>query len=265
MSGLDTLPARRDRGFRLFPHSLFDRKPEADIHRGLAVRYPWQVWVGILSAFVVVHYTVFGIVDNFVDMRVCMGYSPDPLLKIIPFDMRWMFLTRDIYLAMILGATATVISQAVRGVHTPALRWALALCFMSSMRMGTLMLIPLCRPTVAAFGPPPLAAPEMLNLHYFRIPWHVFALNDLVYSGHVAVFVLLLLATSTWPGIARAGVKVFIALMIYGLLATRDHYSVDILLAFPCAFFADFLAVAILRRLKPKRALGLSDSGDRLG
>lgn len=237
-----------------FAQSLFQRSPDADTRWGLAVRYPWHVWVAILSAFVVVHCTLFSLVDNLVDMRVCIGYSPDPLFKIIPFDTRWFFVTRDIYFAMILGAAAAVFVQAVRGVHTPALRWVLALSFMSFIRMGTLLTLPLCRPTVAAFGPPPLASPQMLNLHFFAIPWRIFALNDMVFSGHTGLFLLLLLASGTWFGIARLGVKIFLALMIYGLLATRDHYTVDILLAFPCAFFADFLAVTILRRLNPKHA-----------
>jgi hypothetical protein len=227
--------------------SLFRGRPYADIRGGLALRYRWPVWVCVFSLFAVVHFTLFGIVHNYVDTRVCIGYSDDPLLRLIPFDLRWEIVTRQLYVVMVLTFAAVVLIQAGRGVHTPALRWALALCFMSSMRMATLMLIPICRPTVVAFGPPPLASPQMLNLYFVSVPWRIFALNDVVYSGHTALFLLLLMATCTFPRIVRIVIAVFTAFMIYGLLATRDHYSVDVLLAFPCAYFADFLACSILR------------------
>jgi hypothetical protein len=226
---------------------LLRGRPDADTRDGLGLRYRWPVWVCVFSLFAVVHYVLFGIVHNYVDTRVCIGYSADPLLRLIPFDVRWEFVTRELYVVMVLAFAAVVLVQAGRGVHTPALRWALALCFMSSMRMATLMLIPLCRPTVTAFGPPPLASPQMLNLYYVSVPWRIFALNDVVYSGHTALFLLLLMAIHTFPRIVRMVVAVFTAFMIYGLLATRDHYSVDILLAFPCAYFSDFLACGILR------------------
>ena len=232
---------------------LLRSHPEADIRLGLAVRYPWYVWLAILGTFSVVHYLVWGIVHNIVDMRVCVGVSPDPLLAIIPYDERWTFVTRDLYVAVLLIATVAVLYQAFRGIHTPGLRWGLGLTFMSSMRIATLLLIPLCRPTVQPFGPPPLASWSMVNLHFFSVPWRIFALNDVVYSGHASVFLLLLLATNTWPNIARFCVAAFLALMIYGMLAMRDHYSVDILLAFPCSYAADALAVSILRTLNSSR------------
>jgi hypothetical protein len=224
--------------------------PHADARFGLEQRYRWPVWVAILSLFVVVHYTLFGFVHNYVDLRVCIGYSPDPLLKVIPFDMRWIIVSRDFYLWITLIVSAVFIVQSFRGTHSGALRFALALCFMTSMRMACLISIPLCRPTVQALAPPPLASPQMLNLHFFSVPWRVFALNDLVYSGHTALFLLMLLSSRTWAPLVRIGIGVFLAFMIYSLLATRDHYSIDILLAFPAAFFANFLAVSILRGLK---------------
>jgi hypothetical protein len=234
-------------------HWLFRRQADADTRLGLAIRYPWPVWVAVMSAFALVHCTLFGYVHNAVDLRVCSAYSPDPFLRFVPFDSRWTLVTHDLYLAMTLAVSAVVIVQAIYGVHTPALRLALSLCFMTSMRMATLLMIPLCRPTVKAFAPPPLASPQMLNLHFFSIPWRVFALNDLVYSGHTALFVLVLLISGTWFVLARLGVAVFLVLMMYGLLAARDHYSVDLLLAFPCAFFANALAVRILRHFTPGR------------
>ena len=233
---------------------LFRGRPDADTRRGLALRYPTAVWVGVLTAFAIVHYVLFGFVHNIVDMRPCLATPPDPLLKVIPFDTRWMVVSLDAYVAVTAVVSALVIVQAMRGVHTPALRWALALVFMSSMRMGTLLLIPLCRPTMMPGGPPPLAAPEMLNLGFVSIPMRVFALNDLVYSGHTSLFLLLLRATGTWAPAGRFAVGGFLSVMVYGLLATRDHYTVDILLAFPCSHFADTLAVFLLRAVGNTRA-----------
>jgi PAP2 superfamily C-terminal len=226
---------------------LFRGRPDADVRRGLALRYPASVWVAVLTAFVVVHYLLFGFVHNIVDTRPCLATPPDPLLKIIPFDTRWMVVTLDAYVAVTAFVSAMLILQAVRGVHTPALRWTLALVFMSSMRMGTLLLIPLCRPTLMPGGPPPLASPEMLNLGFVSIPMRIFALNDLVYSGHTALFLMLLRATGTWPPISRFAIGGFLTVLAYGLLSTRDHYTVDILLAFPCSYFADSLSVVLLR------------------
>ena len=235
-------------------NKLLRSHPEADARLGIAKRYPWYIWFLIIATFAVVHYILWGYVHNFVDLRVCLGFSPDPLLKIIPYDERWTFVTRDLYVAVLLIAMVTVFYQGFRGVHVPALRWGLALSFMSVLRMATLILIPLCRPTVAPFGPPPLSHMAMVNLYFFSIPWHLFALNDVVYSGHSAAFITLLLATNTWPNVVRWGVGIFLALMIYGMLAMRDHYTVDILLAFPCSYFSDMIAVSILRRLKASRS-----------
>jgi hypothetical protein len=228
---------------------LFRGRPDADTRRGLALRYPAAVWVAVLTAFAVVHYIVFGFVHNIVDMRPCLATPPDPLLKIIPFDTRWMIVTLDSYVAATAIVSALLILQAVRGAHAPALRFALGLAFMSSMRIGTLLLIPLCRPTMMPGGPPPLASPEMVNLGFASIPLRPFALNDLVYSGHTALFLLLLRSTGTWAPASRLAMVGFLSVMIYGLLATRDHYTVDILLAFPCSYFADGLAVFFLRTI----------------
>jgi len=234
---------------------LFRGRPDADTRRGLALRYPAAVWVGVMSTFLAVHYVVFGFVHNIVDMRPCLATPPDPLLKIIAFDTRWMVVTLDAYVAVTAVVSALLIVQAMRGVHTPALRFALGLAFMSSMRIGTLLLIPLCRPTMMPGGAPPLTAPEMVNLGFVSIPLRVFALNDLVYSGHTSLFLLLLRATGTWAPAGRLAVGGFLGVMVYGLLATRDHYTIDILLAFPCSYFADSLAVFVLRAIGNTRAL----------
>jgi hypothetical protein len=211
-------------------------------------RYRWTVWVAVFTAFFIVHGLLFCLVHNYVDMRACMGHSPDPLLKLIPFDPRWRMVTIYLYIAFIVVTALAVLTQAARGLHSPALRWALALVFMTSMRMATLMMIPLCGPTVPAGYPAALASPAMLNLGFLSFPWRVFAQNDMVYSGHTSLFVMLLLATRTWAPAARVTVGIFVALMMYALLGEREHYTIDLLLAFPCSFFADTLSVTLLRR-----------------
>ena len=210
------------------------------------------MWVAVFSGFVLVHSVLFSVVDNVVDTRACIGYSPDPLYRFIPFDTRWTLVTYGVYLILIPVCAVSALVKAVRGVHTLAVRWTLALTFMTLIRMGTVLMIPMCRPTVSVWGPAPLAGPQMVDLHMLRIPWRVFTVNDMVYSGHTAIFLLLLLAAGSWCRMARIGLVAFMAAMIYGLLATRDHYTVDILLAFPCGFFADYLAVRILRGLGPR-------------
>ncbi|MEA2166630.1 MAG: superfamily C-terminal [Thermoanaerobaculia bacterium] len=201
-----------------------------------------------MTALVVVHYVLFGFVHNAVDTRICIGYSPDPLFSLIPRDDRWFLVTRTLYEAVAYAATIAVFYQAFRGLHTAVLRWSIALCFMTTMRMATLLLIPLCRPTVQAFAPPPLASPMMLNLHFFSVPFRVYALNDVIYSGHTSLYILLLLCTNRWRSIYRVLLGLFLLVMVYGLIAARDHYSIDILLAIPCSYFADACARFLLRR-----------------
>lgn len=232
-------------------------QPDADTRLGLAIQYPPVVWLAVVCGLSIVHYLLFGLVHNLVDMRVCLGHLPDPLLELVPFDERWTFVTRDLYVASIVTVTGVLFFQAYCGLHTPILRWGLALTFMSSMRMVTMLLIPLCRLTVEPGGPPPLTSPSMLDLGLVSIPWRMFALNDLVYSGHASLFLLLLRATRTWASIARLSIGGFLAVLIYGLLATRDHYSVDIMLALPFSYLADTLAVSLLRIANPVRDRGV--------
>jgi hypothetical protein len=227
---------------------FFRGRPEADVEAGLARRYRWPVWVAVFTAFAAVHALLFGFVHNHVDLRDCIGYSPDPVLKLIPFDLRWEIVTIRLYVACSVVAAVMLVAQAVRGAHAPALRFTLAVMFMTSMRMATLLMIPLCGPTVPVGGPAPLQAPSMLHLGFLAVPWRMFAANDMVYSGHTSFFLLLLLATRTWAPALRLAVALFVLLMMYGLLAARNHYSIDLLLAFPCSYFADMLSVTLLRR-----------------
>jgi hypothetical protein len=85
-----------------------------------------------------------------------------------------------------------------------------------------------------------------------------------LFSGHVGEFLLLLRLTRSWPRWPRAVLAVFSVLQIYGLLATRGHYTVDIILAFPCAYFADRMAVHVLalvaRRAAPPAAVSAPEA-----
>jgi hypothetical protein len=232
---------------------LFRSRPNADAHLGLAVRYSAATWVAVFGLLIAVVGVLFGYVHNYVDMRVCIGYSPDPLFRFIPLDMRWTIVTIYLYVVMIFVGAIAILTQAAKGMHAPTLRWALAISIMSTLRMLTLWLIPLCRPTIQAGAAPPLSSPATLDLHFFSIPWRVFALNDVVYSGHTSLFLMLVFATATWPPAARFIFAIFTVTMAYSLLATRDHYTVDIILALPCAYFADGMSVAILRWVAQRR------------
>jgi hypothetical protein len=126
--------------------------------------------------------------------------------------------TRPLHLWISSIALLFMIGQAVAGHEFPTLRLGIASCITSSMRMATLYLIPLCRPTVAAGDPGPLHAFTTVSLQFFTIPLRPFALNDLVFSGHVGILLLILYATPHWPMAVRVSTASFLVLMIYGLL-----------------------------------------------
>jgi uncharacterized membrane protein len=56
-------------------------------------------------------------------------------------------------------------------------------------------------------------------------------------------------AAPHWPRPARIALVVFQVLQAYALIATRGHYTVDVLLAVPCAYFADGMSLWLLGRL----------------
>ena len=219
-----------------------------------SARFRWPLWGAAVAVLLIVHFALFGYVQNLVDMRPCIGYSPDPLMRLIPFDERWTIVTRPLYLWIGTIVGLFLITQAVKGRQFPLLRLTIASSITSSIRMATLYLIPLCRSTVAAGAPPPLRAVTTINLHLFSIPFRPFALNDLVFSGHVGIYLLILYATPHWPRPVRLAIGFFLLLMIYGLIATRDHYTVDILLAVPCSFFADRMAVTLVQEIAQTRS-----------
>lgn len=229
-----------------------DEDPEA------MARFRWPVWAGVVGVLVAVHLVLFGYVQNLVDMRPCVGHSPDPLMKVIPFNDGWRFVTMTMYGLVASFAVLAMFLQAFRGRQFPVIRLGIASSITSTIRMATLYLIPLCHPFVTPNGPPPLRAFATVNLYFFHLPFRPFALNDLVFSGHTGIYLLILYATPHWPVVVRASFASFILVMMYALIATREHYTIDILLAIPCSFFADRVALALLNRMRrhtPSRAV----------
>jgi hypothetical protein len=173
---------------------------------------------------------------------------PDPLMRLIPLDLRWAVVTRKLYAFITGGGAVWFLVLAVRGNHRPALRFATALAITAVLRSLTVMLLPLCRATVEA-GTVVLTETPLLDLGLFKVPFRTYASNDLVFSGHVAELLLLYWAGGRfWPRGAKPVLVVFQVLQAYGLLATRGHYTVDMVIAVPFAFFADSLASWLLDR-----------------
>ena len=211
-------------------------------------RLPARLWLATIACFLVVYYLMFSWVHIWADLRPCLAPLRDPVLARIPYDPRWFELTGRGWALVTLGVgLGGVVLHARRyGDHRPAIRWGIALTIMAVLRSLTILLIPACRADLAP-GTMPLCSVPMVHLGPLAIPWHISASNDLVFSGHIAELVLLLLATRSWPRPLRAGLWLFTAVMAYALMATRGHYFWDILAALPCAWLADRLALAALR------------------
>jgi hypothetical protein len=218
------------------------------MNQSLGVRFGARVWLSVLGSLACVYAFMFGVVHVAVDMRVCVATLPDPLMRLIPLDIRWAIVTRKIYALITGGGAIWFVALAVRGNHRPALRFATALAITAVLRSITVMLMPLCRATVAA-GTVVLTETPLLDLGLFKVPFRTYASNDLVFSGHVAELLLLYWAGGRlWPRGAKPVLVVFQVLQAYGLLATRGHYTVDMVIAVPFAFFADSLACWLLDR-----------------
>jgi PAP2 superfamily C-terminal len=209
-------------------------------------RFPGTVWLAVLGSLVVVYAFMFSVVHVAVDMRACVAVLPDPLLRLVPLDIRWAVVTRTIYAGVTASASVAMLVLALRGNHRPALRFASALAITALMRSVTVMLLPLCRASVAA-GTVVLSEAPMVQLGPLRFPFRLYATNDLVFSGHVAELLMLYWAAARyWPVSVRALLVVFQVLQAYGLLATRGHYTVDMVVAVPFAFLADRIACWML-------------------
>jgi hypothetical protein len=216
-------------------------------------RLPLRVWVLASLAFVSVYLLMWSVVHVLVDVRPCLLNLPDPLFEIVPKDTRWDFITHDVYTFVTVGALAALVYQALRGDHRGLVRWGSGLAVQAMLRCCTLTLLPLCRVNLAA-GSVALKTVPTLQIGPFELPWRVWATNDLVFSGHVGEFLLLYWATRSWPASVRVALVVFQVLQAYALLATRGHYTIDLLLAVPCAYFADGVATYCLVRLTRGRA-----------
>lgn len=216
-----------------------------DAGAALPFRFPAVTWVFVILSFLAVYFFVFTVVHPIADTRPCTIVLDDPLHHIVPHDRRWLFLTMTVYVVITLTAAAAVLGQACLGDHRPFLRWALGLAIQGMMRSVTIWLVPLCK---ATFTPPHVVLTEMpmVTVCGISFPWRPFANNDLLYSGHIGEFLLLSWATRSWPAPVRVFIWFFNGLQFYGLLATRGHYTVDLLVAVPCAFFADRVAVRLL-------------------
>jgi hypothetical protein len=217
-------------------------------------RFSLAIWVTTGLAFVCAYGFLFTVVHPFVDTRVCVAQLPDPLFWLIPYNEAWYRISHDLFYVVTLVCLAVLALQSVRGEHRALVRFAAGISVQAVLRAITLVLLPLCQVTVAP-GTAALAVVPTINLGFMHLPWRSWATNDLVFSGHVGEFLILSLAVRPfWPGRARLALGLFQGLQAVALIATRGHYTVDIVIAVPFAFFADRLAVAALARWTARRS-----------
>lgn len=212
-----------------------------------------RAWVFTVVAFFAAYIFMFGFAHVRADTRPCVAQLPDPLYPLIDRDNRWYFVSHTVYYWFTALGSLALIWRAYRGDHRPLARFGAALALQAVFRSTTILLLPLCKATVAP-GQIPLAQTPTLDLGFAQIPWLMWATNDLVFSGHVGEFLLMWWVTRHWPRPARAALLIFQVLQAYALVATRGHYTIDVLLAIPCAFLALAVADALLRLLsRPQR------------
>jgi hypothetical protein len=189
------------------------------------------------------------------DTNVCQLRLDDPLYRLVPHDARWHFVTHTVYAVVTVGA---VLAMLVHGFVVDAripVRFGLALAVSGAMRAVCILLMPLCRVNVAP-GTVVLDHVPTVAMGPWHIPFRAWATNDMLFSGHVAesVLVLCVAAAARWPRPVRLLLWAFALLQIYGLLADRGHYTIDIVVAVPCALAADLAAVAVIRRFEASRS-----------
>ena len=239
----------------LAPTEPIDRVSRDPAARLPARFRPW-VWVLVVGSFLAAYGFLFTVVHPFIDTRICVAHLPDPLFRLIPFDGRWYRISHELFYAVTAMSVIGLVVLAARGEHRPMLRFGLGLSLQAPMRALTMALLPLCKATVEV-GHAARATIPTLNLGFARIPWLTWATNDLVFSGHVCEFLVLYFAVRAfWPRGALWGLIVFQILEAIALVATRGHYTVDIVIAVPFAFLADRLAVTLLSRLGRPRPIG---------
>ncbi len=221
---------------------------DVDPATGFPRRVSRWVWAATIAFFVASYGFMFSFAHPLVDTRACLLTLPDPLLRLIPRMPVFFLVTHQIYYVFTFGGAFALGLRAYQGDHGPFLRFGIALSLQALLRSATLSLLPLCEPLVPA-GTIALDHVPTLALGPWHIPWRLWANNDLVFSGHVGEFLILYWASSHWPRWARRTLLVFQIVQAFGLLATRAHYTIDLLLAVPCAFFVDGLAAAAVRAL----------------
>jgi PAP2 superfamily C-terminal len=218
----------------------------------LPSRLPFPAWALALVSFFAAYFWIFSFVHVRADTTACFLRLDDPLYHLVSLDLTWKIVTVWTYMVLTGICVALMLAQASLGDHRPLVRFGMGLAIMGLIRGLCITLVPLCR-TNSLPGSITLPLTPMLDLGFTSIPWRVWAKNDMLFSGHVGEFFLLWRVTRSWPRPARAFLAAFSALQIFGLLATRGHYTIDIILAFPCAYFADRMAVLILSRLSVHR------------
>jgi hypothetical protein len=215
----------------------------------LPARFAGWIWALVATAFLCAYGFLFSVVHPYIDTRRCVAPLPDPLFQLLPYDPRWYRVSHELFYVVTVVVLVALLAQAARGEQRPILRFALGISIQAPLRALTMVLLPLCRATVLA-GHAARDVVPTLNLGFARVPWLTWATNDLVFSGHVAEFLILTFAVRAfWSRRALAGLAVFQVLEALALVITRGHYTADVVIAVPFAFLADRLAVDALRRL----------------
>jgi hypothetical protein len=233
----------------------FTKRPQItpDLAACLPARFPPAVWAAAASFFVCAYVFLFAVVHPYVDTRICLAQLPDPLFAYIPYDGRWYRISHELFYLVTAAALTGLVTQAARGEQRPLLRFGVGVGFQALFRSLTMSLLPLCKATVAP-GHRALEHVPTFSIGPLTVPWRAWATNDLVFSGHVAEFLILFFAVrTTWPRTALAGLVVFQVLQAVALIATRGHYTVDLVIAVPFALLADRLGVWLLGRSAPLR------------
>jgi hypothetical protein len=216
-------------------------------------RLPWFAWLVVLAMFLITYAFMWCVVHVQVDVRPCLTQLPDPLFAVIPRDRRFFYITHDLYYVANTSAVALLVAYAWARDERPFVRWGAALSLQAVLRCSTMWLLPLCRVGVEP-GTRAINSIPTIDLLGFNIPFRVWASNDLVFSGHVGEFLLFSLATRDWPVAIRRPFIFFQFVQAYALIASRGHYTIDLIVAVPCAFLADRGAVELLARLTRGRA-----------
>jgi hypothetical protein len=220
----------------------------------ISARSSRSVWAACLAFVGFAYAFQFSVVHPYIDMRACVSQLPDPLFTVVAYNPRWYLVSHELfYLASVVGIGALLV-QAARGDHRPVLRFGVGIAFQALFRSLTMWLLPLCKVTVLP-GRPALSSVPTIALGPLHVPWRAWATNDLVFSGHVAEFLILSLAVRwSWPRPARWTLAAFQVLQAIALISTRGHYTVDLIIAVPFAVCADRLAVWLLAPRHMRRA-----------